>query len=99
MVHHYIGEQDPRSPLISPLYGRLNDLPPLLIHVGEDEILLSDALRLADNAHAVGVDAHLVIWPKMWHVWHTFVPILPEAQQAVNQIGAFIQERLVKVTL
>lgn len=94
MIHHYIGGQNPRLPLISPHYGNLNDFPPLLIHVGEDELLLSDSLRLADNARAGGVDVQLVVYPKMWHVWHTFVPILPEARQAVAEIGSFISHRL-----
>jgi acetyl esterase/lipase len=94
MIHHYIGGQNPRLPLVSPHYGNLCGFPPLLIQVGEDEILLSDAERLANNAQAAGVKVKLAIWPKMWHLWHTFVPILPEAKQAVNEIGVFIQEHL-----
>jgi acetyl esterase/lipase len=94
MIRHYIADLDPRLPLISPHYGRLNGLPPLLLHVGEDEILLSDSQRLSDSAKAAGVDVRLVIWPKMWHVWHTFVPLLPEAKQAVAEIGEFIQKHL-----
>jgi acetyl esterase/lipase len=92
MIKHYIGDQDPHLPLISPYYGNLMGFPPLLIHVGEDEILLSDAERLADNARNAGVDVQLFIWPKMWHAWHLFVPILPEAGQAVKEIGAFISQ-------
>ena len=94
MIKHYIGSQDPLQPLISPLYGNLAGLPPLLMQAGEDEILLSDSIRLAERAREAGVDVRLVIWPKMWHVWHTFVPILPEADKAVKEIGAFIQEQL-----
>ncbi len=97
MNRHYAGNQDLRSPLLSPHYGNLRGLPPLLIQVGEDEILLSDATRLADNARAAGVDVSLVIWPKMWHVWHLFAPSLPEAQLAINAIGTFIRERIVSV--
>lgn len=94
MVRHYAAGQDLRLPLLSPHYAELRGLPPLLIHVGEVEILLSDATRLAENARRDGVDVSLVVWPKMWHVWHFFVPSLPEACQAVNGIGAFIGERL-----
>ena len=54
MARHCAGGQDPCLPLISPHYGRLGGLPPLLIHVGEDEILLSDAVRLADSAREAG---------------------------------------------
>jgi epsilon-lactone hydrolase len=99
MIQHYIGNQDPLQPLVSPLYANLTGFPPLLMQVGEDELLLSDTVRLADNARNAGVDVQLVIWPKMWHVWHTFVPILPEAQQAVREIGVFIQEHLTKVVV
>jgi acetyl esterase/lipase len=65
-----------------------------LIHVGEDELLLSDATRLADNARAAGVDGRLNVWPGMWHVFQMFVPYLPEAQEAVEEIGAFVKENL-----
>jgi epsilon-lactone hydrolase len=97
MARHYAGSQDPHLPLLSPHYGDLRGLPPLLIQVGEDEILLSDATRLADKARAAGVDVSLEIWPGMWHVWHFFVPNLPEAQQAINAIGAFIRTHIVSV--
>jgi monoterpene epsilon-lactone hydrolase len=92
MAKAYGGDQDPRSPLISPNYGNLAGLPPLLVQVGADEVLLSDSLRLAENAKAAGVDAELVVWPGMWHVWHTLVPYLPEAREAVEAIGAFVRE-------
>jgi acetyl esterase/lipase len=91
---YYAGEADSRLPLISPHYGDLTGLPPLLIHVGEDEILLSDATRLAEKARDAGVDVQLEIWPGMWHVWHTFTPYLPEAQQAVEAIGNFIGKQV-----
>jgi epsilon-lactone hydrolase len=97
MARHYAGKQDLRLPLLSPHYGDLRGLPPLLIHVGGDEILLSDATRLADKARAAGVDVTLVVWPRMWHVWHLLAPSLPEARQAVDAIGAFIRERLTPV--
>src|SRR4030095_9095699 len=90
-ARHYAGDQDLRLPLLSPHYGDLRGLPPLLIQVGDDEILLSDATRLADHARTAGVDVSLVIWPKMWHGWHLFAPSLPEAKQAVNGIVAFIR--------
>lgn len=94
MVRHYAGGQDLRSPLLSPLHGDLRGLPPLLIHAGGDEMLLSDATRLADDARAAGVDVSLVVWPRMWHVWHLLGPSLPEARQAIDAIGAFIRGHL-----
>jgi acetyl esterase/lipase len=94
MRRHYAGEMDLRSPLLSPLYGDLHGLPPLLIHVGGEEMLLSDATRLADKARAAGVDVKIEVWPGMWHVWHLFAPTLPEARHAIAAIAAFIRERL-----
>ncbi len=92
MSRHYSGSQDVHFPLISPHYGDLAGFPPLLIHVGQDEILLSDAERLADKARHAGVDVTLTVWPKMWHVWHIMAPYLPEAKQAVNDIGSFVRK-------
>jgi acetyl esterase/lipase len=90
MSSHYVGNQDVYNPLISPHYGDLKGLPPLLIHAGKNEILLNDAERLADKARCAGVDVTLTVWPKMWHVWHILVPYLPEAIQAINEIGSFV---------
>jgi monoterpene epsilon-lactone hydrolase len=94
MAQHYAGTRDSRLPLVSPHYGDMRGLPPLLIHVGEDEILLSDATRLRNGARSTGVDATLVMWPRMWHGWHLFGPYLPEARQAVDDIYAFVRKRL-----
>jgi monoterpene epsilon-lactone hydrolase len=94
MARLYAGNHDVRLPLLSPYYGDLRGFPPLLIQVGGEELLLSDATRLANNARAAAVDVNLVIWPGMWHVWHLFVPFLPEAQHAINDIGAFIRRHI-----
>lgn len=88
----YIGTGDQSDPLASPVYADLHGLPPLLIHVGDHEVLLSDALRLAQNAHAAGVAVELVIWEEMWHVFPAWAPALPEAQQALDQIGASLRQ-------
>jgi acetyl esterase/lipase len=94
MVRHYAGSHDVKSPLLSPLYGDFRGLPPLLVHVGTDELLLSDSTRLAEKARAAGVDVTLVVWPAMWHVWHLVAPFVPEAREAIDAVGAFIRERL-----
>jgi acetyl esterase/lipase len=70
----------------------------MLIQVGEDEILLSDAMRLRDSAGRAGIEASLTIWPGMWHLWHGLVPMLPEAKQAIHAAGLFIRERLSPAT-
>jgi acetyl esterase/lipase len=89
---YYRGQADPATPLISPLYADLRGLPPLLIQVGSDEILLDDATRLAERAKEAGVSVELQVGEEMWHVWQVFVAQLPEAQQAVAQIRDFITQ-------
>ncbi|MFA5436141.1 MAG: alpha/beta hydrolase [Candidatus Neomarinimicrobiota bacterium] len=89
----YVGKHDPRDPLISPLYGDLRALPPLLIHAGEDEILCDDARQLAEKARAAGAEAKLEIFPRMWHVWQLF-PALPQARQSLDAIAAFLKSHI-----
>jgi acetyl esterase/lipase len=88
----YRGHVDPRDPLASPLFAELDGLPPLLMHVGTHELLLDDTLSFAAKARAAGVDVTLAVWPGLWHVFHTFVS-LPEARQALDQIGGFARAR------
>jgi acetyl esterase/lipase len=87
---------DSRSPLdnqVDLLARDLRNLPPLLVHVGDDEILLSDATRLVERARGGGADAEIKIWPGLWHVFHLWSPGLPDANEALRQIGVFIRDR------
>jgi monoterpene epsilon-lactone hydrolase len=93
MARAYLGAMPPRTPLASPLFADLRSLPPLLVQVGSDEVLLDDAVQLADRAKAAGVDATLEVWDRMIHVWHWFLPMLDEAQDAVDAIGRFVRMR------
>jgi len=90
----YVGDSNPNDPLISPIYAELAGLPPLLIQVGENEVLLSDSTRLAERTEATGIDVTLEIWPEMIHVWHFFAAMLPEGQQAIDRIGEWVRQRL-----
>jgi epsilon-lactone hydrolase len=92
--HAYCGENDPRNPLVSPLYGDLRGLPPLLIQVGSAEVLLDDAHRLAARASSGGVETTLEVWPEMIHVWHLFAAILPAARSAIMQVSDFLSSHL-----
>jgi monoterpene epsilon-lactone hydrolase len=85
----YLGNADPRNPLAAPLYADLRGLPPLMIQVGNAEVLLDDAIRLAHRAKSAGVDVVLERYEEMIHMWH-FFPMLPEGQQAIGRIGEFI---------
>jgi len=93
MARAYLGATDPRTPLASPLFAELGGLPPLLIHVGGDEVLLDDAVQLADRARAAGVLVTLEVWERMIHVWHWFLPMLDEAERAVQVIGEFCRKQ------
>jgi epsilon-lactone hydrolase len=88
----YIRDLDPRHPLVSPIYADLTGLPPMIVQVGKDEILLSDSARLVDRARAAGVEVDFKIWDDMWHVFQTFS--IPEGQQAVDEIGEFVIHHL-----
>lgn len=88
----YIRDLDPRDPHVSSIYADLSGLPPMLIHVGNDEILLDDSIRLVDRARAAGVEASLKIWDDMWHVFQTFN--IPEGQQSIEEIGEFVESKL-----
>jgi acetyl esterase/lipase len=92
-VRLYLGDADPRLPLVSPHYADLHGLPPLLIQVGGDEWLRHDAQRFVPRALAAGVEVTLQVWPGMWHVWQILVPFLPEASQAVKAIGEFCRQQ------
>ena len=89
----YLGDADPRSPLASPIHADLSGLPPLLIMMGTAELLFDDATRLAERAQAAGVDVTLEPWEEMIHAWPLFAAMLPEGQQALDRMGAFIRER------
>jgi len=90
----YVGDGDRKAPLASPLFADLSGLPPLLVHVGTAETLLDDSRRFQAAAEKAGVDSTLEEWDEMIHVWHTFAGMLPEAQQAIDRIGAFVKEQL-----
>lgn len=90
----YCGKYPPTFPFISPLYGSLQGLPPILIIAGGNEILLDDSIRFADRATVAGVDVELMVEPNMGHVWTIFNMVIPEAQKANLIACEFINEYL-----
>ena len=96
LVASYLGETDPTNPLASPLYGDLSGLPPIRVHVGDDEVLLDDSRRYVERAVAAGVDAELDVWMGMPHGFVAAVGGFNAARQALNAIGAFTAERLLQ---
>jgi monoterpene epsilon-lactone hydrolase len=88
----YLGDKDRHDAKASPLYGKLTGLPPVMLHVGEDEILLDDSRRCANRIEAAGGDAQLHIWEGMTHVFPSNVS-LQAAKDALDVIGAFLRQQ------
>jgi len=86
----YLAGQDAAQPLASPLLADLTGLPPLLLHVGCDEVLRDDSLRLATRARQAGVTVRLQQWPGVAHVWQ-MAWLLPEARQSIRQAAQWLQ--------
>jgi len=80
--------------ILSPLRMDLHGLPPMLIQAGDHEVLLSDATRFADRAAEAGVEVELQVWEQMWSVFQLLAHMLPEAQQAIADIGRFVRQRI-----
>jgi acetyl esterase/lipase len=94
LVGSYLRESDPRNPLASPLYGDLSGLPPIRVHVGDNELLLDDSRRYVERAVIAGVDARLDLWMGMPHGFVTDVGRFAAARQVLSAIGVFLAERL-----
>lgn len=90
LANAYVQGKDPVDPAISPLYATLAGLPPIHIEVGDDELLLDDALRFAERASAAGVDVTTHVWIGMPHVFQSSVGALSAAGRSLDAIGAFL---------
>ncbi len=84
----------PQDPLASPLYGEFKGFPPILIHVGTEEVLFDDAVRVHEKALAAGVDSTCYIGEGLPHVWHYFTPFLPDANKALHGVADFLKARM-----
>ena len=96
MAAAYLGGADARAELASPLFADdLGGLPPMLVEVGEHEVLLDDSLRLADGIRAAGGSVTVTVWPELIHVFQAFPgSLVPEADQSIVTIGSFISGHL-----
>ena len=86
----YLGGADPMNPIASPLFGDWDGAPPLLILVGDAEVLLDDSRKLAEVAKAAGVDVTLSVYPEMPHIWTMSYPAFPEAVEGVTEMAEFV---------
>ena len=90
----YVGPNDPRDPMVSPLYGSHGGLPQIRIDVGDDEILLDDARRYAERIKAAGGVCEVHIWAGMPHVFASNIGVLAASDAALGDIGRFLRKRL-----
>ena len=93
-VRSYLGGHDPADPLASPLYGEFAGLPPICVHVGDDEVLLDDSLRYVERAVAAGVDARVDVWEGMPHGFLSGIGTLAASNQSLDEIGRFLADCL-----
>ncbi|WP_228739480.1 alpha/beta hydrolase [Marinobacter arenosus] len=93
-ARYYSAGESLTNPLISPVYGDLTDLPPLLIQVGSEEILLNDAERLAAVAQRDNVPTRLEVFNSLWHVFQVHAGQLDRATEALEDAGAHIKRHL-----
>ena len=93
-VPDYTAGQDAALGLISPLFADLSGLPPLIIQAGTHEVLLDDALRLAQRAAAADVEVALDITPGVPHVFQAYQPLLDEAGAALDRAGQLLSAHL-----
>jgi len=94
LVRSYLGGADANDPLASPLQGRVSGLPPIRIHVGDDEVLLDDSRRYVERAIAAGVDVRLDVWMGMPHGFPAIIGMIKASALALDAIGLFLTERL-----
>jgi acetyl esterase/lipase len=93
-VKCYVSPAEIRNPLASPIFGDYHGLPPLLIQVGEHEVIRDDSVRVANQARAAGVEVQLEVWSGLFHVFQSNEPLLPEGREAIDHIAAFMRSCL-----
>jgi epsilon-lactone hydrolase len=91
-VNSYLGKAAKEDPIVSPIFSDLRGLPPMLVHVGTDELLLSDSQGIMAHAKRDDVDATLFVGEGLWHGWHFFASYVPEAKRAMNNIAKFVKQ-------
>jgi acetyl esterase/lipase len=90
----YVGENDPSSPKLSPLFGKLEGLPPVLIHSAEHDVFAGDAERFARTVCLAGGKAEYKEWEEMWHTFHMQAAFVPEAESALEEMCSYMQKTL-----
>ncbi|MCC6798084.1 MAG: alpha/beta hydrolase [Candidatus Hydrogenedentes bacterium] len=93
-ARHYLNGADARNSLASPLYADYRGFPPLLIHVGDAEILRDDSTRLAQRARDAGVAVTFLLEAELVHVWHFFAALIPEGEDGLRKVGEYVRAKV-----
>jgi acetyl esterase/lipase len=91
-AHAYLGDTSPRDPRASPVFADLAGLPPLMLHVGSNELLLDDARRVHERVQASGGVSTLRVFDDVPHAWQLLDGLLPEARSSLAEAASFIRE-------
>lgn len=94
MASCYSGDNDPRNPAISPVFGDFSDLAPLLIQAAGRDLILGHAIRIYERATAAGAVCELDLWEEMIHVWHIYHSMVPEGAEAIEKAAIFCKAHL-----
>lgn len=87
----YIGDSDPTDPYMSPVFGEYHGFPPVLMQAGSVEVLLSDTLRVADKLRKENVKLRVSVYDGMFHVFQMAFRLIPESQEAWEEVGVFLR--------
>ncbi|MEE5175283.1 alpha/beta hydrolase [Pseudomonas alliivorans] len=98
LTRTFLGDTLANHPLASPVFADVTGLPPILVQIGENELMLSDAMRLATHLADNRVRVNLEVWPAMFHAWHFYAAILLEGQQAMESSVRFIETGLAEAS-
>jgi len=90
----FLGEHDPRDPLVSPLFADLHGLPPMLFHASEQEILLDDSVRTAERAKQSGIEVQIKTWPVVPHIWQILHRWIPEGRESLALVQSFLRRHV-----
>lgn len=87
----YIGEEDPKNPYISPMFGQFKHFPPMLLQVGSDEVLLDDTVMVAKKARGAGIKVRLSVYDGMFHDFQMAGELMPESKRAWEEVERFLK--------
>jgi acetyl esterase/lipase len=99
LAEQYLGSRPRELPLASPVFADLSGIAPLTIFVGSTESLVDDAIALTRAAGLADVGVRLEIWPKMFHIWPLYHPVLAQGRQWLARAGGLLREAVAAASI